>query len=172
MKQEGIKRYLVLSSIAILLSIFIFGFTSWMVMNFGDVTFEQYYFGIISPTAGTPMSYYITIMKYMILVILATVLIVFGYAYVLKHLTHSMRIKKMGLGLLTVVCFISSIGYMSRKLKVGSYLFGKETQLYETHYVLPTSDFVTFPKQKKNLIFIYLESYESTYFSKELDLNE
>ena len=75
MRQEKTKLYITISSIVILLSIFIFGFTAWMVSNFGDVSFEQYYFGITSPTAGTPMSYYFVILKYVALVIVVTIII-------------------------------------------------------------------------------------------------
>ncbi len=39
--------------------------------------------------------------------------------------------------------------------------------LFETHYVDPKTTRITFPEQKRNLIYIYLESMETTLFSKE-----
>ncbi|MBR6102565.1 MAG: LTA synthase family protein [Ruminococcus sp.] len=39
--------------------------------------------------------------------------------------------------------------------------------IYEEHYVVPTSEIVTFPEEKKNLIYIYLESFENTYTTPE-----
>ena len=39
--------------------------------------------------------------------------------------------------------------------------------LYEDHYVEPSPDIIHFPEDKKNLIFIFMESYENTYTSME-----
>lgn len=39
--------------------------------------------------------------------------------------------------------------------------------IYEEEYIAPDSVQITFPKQKKNLLFIYLESMEATYASLE-----
>lgn len=43
---------------------------------------------------------------------------------------------------------------------------GRST-IYETYYVKPDESVISFPEQKRNLIFIYLESMESTYASGE-----
>ena len=43
-----------------------------------------------------------------------------------------------------------------------------DTPLYETYYVDPESVKITFPEQKRNLIYIMLESMETSYLSKEL----
>ena len=42
-----------------------------------------------------------------------------------------------------------------------------KTTIYEDHYVEPTADIIHFPEKKKNLIYIYLESYENTFTSFE-----
>ena len=41
------------------------------------------------------------------------------------------------------------------------------TNIYQKEYVDPSSVDITFPKQKRNLIYIFLESMETTYFSQE-----
>lgn len=41
------------------------------------------------------------------------------------------------------------------------------TTIYEDYYVAPTRDVVHFPDKKKNLVYIYMESYENTYSSFE-----
>ena len=41
------------------------------------------------------------------------------------------------------------------------------SQLYENYYVVPDSSVITFPEEKKNLIYIYLESFENSYASPE-----
>lgn len=41
------------------------------------------------------------------------------------------------------------------------------SQLYENYYVVPDSSVVTFPEKKKNLIYLYLESFENSYTTPE-----
>lgn len=43
----------------------------------------------------------------------------------------------------------------------------RKTQIYDEYYVVPDSSTVTFPDKKKNLIYIYLESFENTYTTAE-----
>lgn len=42
-----------------------------------------------------------------------------------------------------------------------------ESEIYEEKYVNPDSVAITFPEEKRNLIYIFLESMETTYFSGE-----
>lgn len=50
--------------------------------------------------------------------------------------------------------------YVSAAAKIGS--------LYEDEYVSPDEVTITFPQEKRNLIYIFLESMETTFLSKEL----
>ncbi|MBE5779388.1 MAG: LTA synthase family protein [Clostridiales bacterium] len=43
----------------------------------------------------------------------------------------------------------------------------KKSQLYEEHYVAPEKANIVFPEKKRNVIYILLESTETTFFSKE-----
>lgn len=66
---------------------------------------------------------------------------------------------------LTLFIFVSL--FVSDKLGVVSYIksqFSINT-IYEDYYVVPSSDKISFPKEKKNLILIYVESLENTYSS-------
>ena len=53
----------------------------------------------------------------------------------------------------------STFSYISNRLH--------NSTLYEEHYVSPTADRITFPEKKKNLIYIYLESFENSYTTTE-----
>ncbi len=50
---------------------------------------------------------------------------------------------------------------------IRDYYFS-DTALYSENYVAPDSVEITFPEQKRNLIYIYLESMETSFMSKEL----
>lgn len=55
-------------------------------------------------------------------------------------------------------------------VELVSYLFNqnRDSGLYETEFVDPNSVQITFPEEKRNLIYIMLESMETSYLSKEL----
>lgn len=44
---------------------------------------------------------------------------------------------------------------------------GKQSTLYTDHYQDPATADITFPQEKRNLIYIFLESMETTFFSRE-----
>ncbi|TLG77109.1 sulfatase-like hydrolase/transferase [Culicoidibacter larvae] len=162
------RLFLILITILTFVTIFVVGFTTWMVYNFGDVSFEQYFFSITAPTAGTPTSFYIQIAMAIGVILLVTLIVVFIYYLILKKVKLKSSVKKLSILLITGALLFSSLFYMNANLKIATYFFAETTTFFEDNYVKPSSDIITFPKQKKNLIYIYLESFEATYFSKEL----
>ena len=67
-------------------------------------------------------------------------------------------------------CIIKSMN----NLKIKEYLksVSYTSLFFEKNYVNPKNVELTFPANKQNLIYIFVESFESTYFSKELGGNE
>lgn len=65
--------------------------------------------------------------------------------------------------------FASGIYMISDSIDLITYIkMNIETStIYEEHYVAPTQDIIHFPDKKKNLVYIYLESFENTYTSFE-----
>lgn len=43
----------------------------------------------------------------------------------------------------------------------------EQSDLYEQHYIAPETVRITFPEQKRNLIYIFMESMENTLFSEK-----
>ncbi|MBQ9953495.1 MAG: LTA synthase family protein [Clostridia bacterium] len=66
----------------------------------------------------------------------------------------------MAAGMLTV-----SVLFFALELRVTSYIHKSttETDFIETHYADPETVKVTFPEEKRNLIYIFLESMETTF---------
>ena len=62
------------------------------------------------------------------------------------------------------------IGYAAVDVELTDYLAGilRPGKLYEDEYVAPSSVQITFPEEKRNLIYIMLESMETTYLSEAL----
>lgn len=68
-----------------------------------------------------------------------------------------------------MVVFIGGFWYAIDRLGIVEYFRyqSEESYLIEENFVDPNSIALTFPEKKKNLIYIYLESMETTYQSKE-----
>lgn len=62
-----------------------------------------------------------------------------------------------------------TIGITWNILDIGDYLKGQSTYstFIDDNYVEPSSVNITFPEQKRNLIYIFLESMEMTYADQE-----
>ena len=62
------------------------------------------------------------------------------------------------------------LGYAAVDVELTDYIHGLffPTNLYEDEYVDPNTVTITFPEEKRNLVYIMLESMETTYLSEEL----
>ncbi len=67
-----------------------------------------------------------------------------------------------------VLCFTMTF-VAADKVRLIDYLVSnsQQTEIYDTVYVDPLTAEISFPEKKQNLIYIYLESMETTYFGKE-----
>lgn len=70
---------------------------------------------------------------------------------------------------LSVVLLFGGTVIFSNQTNFFHYLSVKQdkSDIYEKYYVEPDESVITFPEKKRNLIYIYLESMETTYASKE-----
>lgn len=71
-----------------------------------------------------------------------------------------------------VLCFIVCLSFLFRAallIKLPAYIKNmvNYSQIYETEYVDPDTVSISFPEKKRNLIYIFLESMETTFFSAE-----
>ena len=74
--------------------------------------------------------------------------------------------------LITCVCLsagLQSLNMVYAELEIGEYLINQnaESTFIQEEYVDPRNVEITFPEQKRNLIYIFLESMETTYMSIE-----
>lgn len=71
--------------------------------------------------------------------------------------------------LLTAGTLVYQVKQGYKALKIDEYFEEQNivSTLYEDHYTKTASSLVTFPEKKKNLIYIYMESMETTYADQE-----
>ncbi|MDO4663978.1 MAG: hypothetical protein Q4A59_03750 [Erysipelotrichaceae bacterium] len=118
--------------------------------------------------------------SYLIWIIIATIL----YACFLRLFIKEKQAKKSfhfsntvltlnSAALIASVITAGTLVYQVKQgydaLKIDEYFEEQNTvsTLYEDHYTKTDSSFVQFPKQKKNLIYIYMESMESSFADQQ-----
>lgn len=71
--------------------------------------------------------------------------------------------------ILAALALVAAAVFAAIRLDLPGYLSSSTTdsEFIEEHYVDPNSVEITFPEKKRNLIYIWLESVESTYVDKE-----
>lgn len=161
----------------------------WVKKHFGSISFEEILFTVSSPTGSTESS----ILESFILESVLASITVFSLAAFIFLTTRRLlsshdivvtlrcfSIKKSflfpGHKTLRFLKFLLSIVIIFIPFFCGSFigLFDyirqtrNESSFIADNYVDPAQTKLTFPDRKRNLIYIYAESLESSYFSKEL----
>ncbi len=85
-----------------------------------------------------------------------------------RRARRALRLKRMGAGC-TCALFAASMVYVNDSYDVVGYMKSRlsNSYIYEQFYADPNDVKITAPAEKKNLIYIYMESMETTYADKE-----
>lgn len=136
----------------------------WMFATWTNLSMDELVYHLTAPLDGTNTD---MIWDYVRVCAVPTVLVIFFLILILiawrkKEKVHLFR----GIiNLVALVGIIVMLGYTWTELGVGDYLKDQNTEskFIEDEYVDPTDVEVVFPEQKRNLIYIFLESMETTY---------
>ena len=156
----------------ILIFLACWGFFSarWYITEFGDVGFDSILYTLFSETSGTDSA---VIVDYMTKGFLPAVVCWVVLSVLLWQ-------RKWGKGgnypltdgksrLISVLVSVVMLVVASVTVDLPGYLYyiSQQTTIYQDEYVDPLEAEITFPKEKRNLIYIFLESMENTYMSEE-----
>lgn len=156
----------------------------WFNIRFG-VSFEEILFTITSPLNGSDISFMSEVIEYVLPFIIDTLLLFAVLLLLLIVLSFFINIQlDVIIGKLKccvnfskiyqTICLISvlatlcsSISYGVQSLHLGEYIARKmdDTTIYEDYYINPNEITITNNGNTKNIIYIYLESMETTYAS-------
>ena len=157
-----------LTGILVLLVSFV-GFSAlWGLTTWGDLDVNEVIFQLSTPLEGTGNG---MIGQYILKGILPTLLVFAAFLVIMKMLGSAR--KRMVFACLclaaSIVAGIAVKQYIWRRLNVNEWLAGQteESTFIEDNYADPSRVKLTFPGQKRNLIYIYLESMETTYADPE-----
>lgn len=148
---------------AFFLSFLAFFSAQWYVNIFGTIGFKAIIFTLLSPMEGTASGIvYDWLLKGLLPTAICTVLLCLFY---FLRFNLKVTLKKAVCIIVCLCLWAHGIVVTEIPLLISGMI--TKTQIYDTEYRSPKLQKITFPKQKQNLIYIYLESMETTYLSFE-----
>ena len=141
----------------------------WMFETWPHLSMQELMFQLQSPMEGTSKD---MINSYIDFCVPATVIIIFAIVIILISCRKK---KKMYFAMTAAVIMMSAIVIaldvhtVWARLDVKDYVENMNTDsaFIDTNYVDPAETELIFPEEKRNLIYIFLESMETTYSSTE-----
>lgn len=163
------------------LTIFIYLGSYWTTSNFGLLNPEQVIYNLQQPMTGANQSFLLSFLNgpllqtLVILIMTIPVLLIFfsiQFNFSLKHFWY----KKIATSLILIGGIILGVaGAINLNVKGFYQYFTSSSTFIKNHYIDPNQTKLTFPKKKRNLIYIYVESLESTSIDKaqggQMDVN-
>ena len=168
-KSIGYGFYCILMIIISVIGWILYNLGNWALETWGLLSIDEIIFHLKVPLEGTNSD---VVMDGVRACLPMAVIVLFVCIFLIIGI-KSKRIHCMiALLLIAVISCGSAVKSAYRvydELDVKEYLASqkKESHFIEQNYVDPRTTQITFPEQKRNLIYIFLESMESTYASKE-----
>ncbi|MBQ2238435.1 MAG: LTA synthase family protein [Lachnospiraceae bacterium] len=183
-KKKKIKFFipiLILCMLLLFVGMLCFFAAKWYKSVYGDVGFDSILYTLLSDLGGVESDLIMEFVKDALLpAILLTVLVGLALFATVKrslflHIGKKFKIKIYPFPkILSVICALSLTAtlLLSAAVKVNlpdfiNYMT-QQTTIFQDMYVDPSTANITFPEQKRNLIYIYLESMETTFLPEEL----
>ena len=178
-----LKRFVILNTLLFLVGSVFFMTSNYLNKYFPQMNLETIFFTIrfANGSYSTDIRDKIIIMAAMIILATIIYVVIFYRREKAEKLVSTspdhkksleINIKKSAKWttcLFSVFVFATGIYMISDSIDLITYIKMNitPTNIYDDYYVAPTQDIIHFPDKKKNLIYIYMESYENTYTSFE-----
>ena len=153
----------VLCTLLLLLASICFFSAQWYIKKFGQTGFDSILYTLLAETSGTDAAVLESFRK--------SALLPAVIAWVILSVLFWQR--KIGKPLVkTVVSLVLSVAMLLHAaftVELPAYIgyLCQQSTIYQENYVDPLAANITFPEQKRNLIYIYLESMENSYMDTE-----
>ena len=163
----------------LLISLIMIFLTNYINKSFTNITFDQLYYSLITSegTSSTVLISGLTYILFRIGIIYLIILVLFILRKLLikkqSFLQINIRKKSIKISIFpfsiwqklvsTIILLLFSFNYIMTNLDIYSYAISDDkSDLFETYYINPNEVKVKAPRKKQNLIYIYVESMESS----------
>lgn len=162
-----ISLWLIPIFIFVLLAMVLLFADLWYIRIYGKTNFDSIIFTLTSNLSGSSSTLlWQYILEGLIPAILVGALLILLSVILLRKKKVRTWMATMGLCLVS----LGALAYAAVDSQLVEYLININNgfNIYEDFYQDPDDTQITFPKEKRNLVYIVLESMESTFLSKEL----
>ena len=174
-------KKLIPSIVIVICLLIAFGATvtiEWLYDTFGHLSMDEIIFHIKVPMEGTNTDIVWTFAKQCLWkVTIPTTIIAFALIYpmikdlkIIQKINTSERKRTIFVSLcISILILIVSINKIVESTDITEYIANQnnDSKFIANEYIEPEKTKIEFPEQKRNLIYIFLESMETTYYSKE-----
>ena len=138
----------------------------WFVTVYGRIGFDSILFTLQSSLSGVQSD----LVRSYLLGGALPALVCTAMSCLILLILRGLPVRGLVSILTSVIASAFLLGYAAVDVELTDYVADLlwQGKLYEDEYVDPDSVTITFPEKKRNLIYIMLESMETTYLSKEL----
>ena len=153
-------------TILLFISYLCFFAARWFVTVYGRIGFDSILFTLQSSLSGVQSD---LVKSYLLRGALPTVLCTILSCAILLIL-RTLPLRGLVSILTSIALSLGLLGYAAVDVELTDYIADSlfAGNLYEDEYVDPASVQITFPEEKRNLVYIMLESMETTYLSEDL----
>ena len=138
----------------------------WFVAVYGRIGFDSILFTLQSSLSGVQSD----LVRSYLLNGLLPALVCTALSCAILLVLRKLPVHRMISIVTAVALSVSLLGFAAVDVELTDYIHGMffPTNLYEDEYVDPNGVSITFPEEKRNLVYIMLESMETTYLPQEL----
>ncbi len=179
MKKRNILL-LIIFCVSIFISTLALSSAIWYIKTFGDLGFSSVLYTLTSDNGGLDKG---VVWRYLYQSLLPALLVTgvsvfIIWAFPKKNLTITSRKNKKTFRLYpfgnlvsSVISVVLLVTFFANALSIVGFpawykLISQKTTLYDTEYIDPNSVEISFPEKKRNLVYIYLESMETSFFAQ------
>lgn len=142
----------------------------WGLNKWQNLTIEEMIYTLKSPLTGTGQGFVGEYIKKALVPAVIITLALIIAVIIIRHFKKKYITMPFMCAVLAVAVFMGGfkgVYYFWNKLDVGDYVYNQmhPSKFIENHYVNPKTTKLTFPKKKRNVIYLYLESMEQTYMN-------
>lgn len=151
--------------------------TTWLSAYLGNISFDQMLFNMKTPINTSNSTFFTDIFPFTAQIITISVSFIVLMLNQVKfnpiNRLNKREIKistKVWARTVPLIIFAISLTIATFNLKMNEFFdyYASNDTFIADNYVQPTDENVIFPEKKQNLVYIFSESMEATFFSKEL----
>lgn len=171
---------LILSGLLLTAAALLYALTKWLDATY-DMSFDALLYTLLSPLKGTGTSIITTILKECLPPVIACVIFYIVIAFIIyqRRVRVSVSVRRLRKDINVLLCMRFAVLILSVVLLLNACVFcnntlgisewfgtqANDTTIYEDHYIDPNDVQIEANGKSKNLIYIYIESGETTYAS-------